>query len=77
MPLIETVNNDTTTFRSFKMFHNTNDVIEVTFDISANARKRYDSGLISFQEMKAHLEVTIKMTEDYAKFNEIMKILES
>ena len=76
MPLIESVNNDTTTFRSFKMVHR-KDVIEVTFDISDAAKIRYESGLITFDEMKAHLQVNIKMTEDYIGFKQIMRILEA
>ena len=51
--------------------------IEVKFDLSNEVQEKWESGLISFQEVKQHLTVTIKMNEDYSKFSRIMEILEN
>tara|TARA_Y100000994_G_scaffold165545_1_gene136078 strand:- start:441 stop:614 length:174 start_codon:yes stop_codon:yes gene_type:complete len=51
--------------------------VKVNVNISENALEQFDAGLISFQELKQRLEVTITMNEDYLHFDQFIKLLSS
>jgi len=49
--------------------------VEVSIAVPEFAQEQFDAGLMTFEEMKQRLEVTITMNEDYVNFKDIMKLL--